>query len=589
MSWALEVVPIETDVLVIGGGLAGCMAAIKAAEQGVEVAIAEKANTENSGCAATGIDHTWAYIPPVHEAMGYTIDDMMEDHRQAIAGGLMLKDLFYLVAGENYERVLEMERFGVNFRFEDSPVPGKFRVVQQFHTVPSSFNFDGRLVKLKMSQEARKRSVKIHNRVAITDLVVASGRVAGATGIGVRDGRLYDFRAKSVVLSTGRSGRFSGTGSGVWGGRRLPPNNTGEGKAMALRAGVPVINMEFLGPSTFVVGNYEQATSCLSNTSTTKPAGRVLDMSGEILVDRTHFFDWDTLGERIDHAATRAAWVAKRRARAVRYGELIKQGKGPFFYDLTAATEEELSYILWSVANEGHGSMALEHLRQEGVDLRFDMLEALPGSRELSGNAAAGLLVGKDLETNVEGLFAAGDEVGGLPWAAASGAIAMGGHAGVCAGRRAAREGFLPPASRETLDALKQQCSGMTNRDHGRHWTEVELAAHNAVDYYAGPTRARLMLERGLDRLRYVRDNAELKAANPHELGRCFEVLSIIDNSEMVMRASLERKETRRFPAGFVRADHPEEDNENWLCFLSQRMEGRQVVFSKVPALWSSE
>ncbi len=70
MNSSIEVIPIDTDVLIIGGGLAGCMAAIKASEYGVKIAIAEKSNTLSSGCAGTGIDHVWGYIPPIHEQMG---------------------------------------------------------------------------------------------------------------------------------------------------------------------------------------------------------------------------------------------------------------------------------------------------------------------------------------------------------------------------------------------------------------------------------------------------------------------------------------------------------------------------------------
>ena len=94
----LEIIPVETDVLITGGGLAGCMAAIKASEHDVRVTIAEKSNTLHSGCAASGVDHLWAYIPPIHEKMGWTIEDLMEDHEQATARGLIDRDLLFLVA-----------------------------------------------------------------------------------------------------------------------------------------------------------------------------------------------------------------------------------------------------------------------------------------------------------------------------------------------------------------------------------------------------------------------------------------------------------------------------------------------------------
>src|SRR5208283_1625522 len=136
----LNVIDHETDVLVIGGGLAGCMAAIKASEaNGLRVTLVDKSNTVRSGCAASGIDHLWAYIPEIHEKMGYTLEDMAEDHRQGMASGFFRKDLFYLVAKSMYDRVLDLEKFGIKFRYEDSRAPGKFRVVEQFHSVPASF------------------------------------------------------------------------------------------------------------------------------------------------------------------------------------------------------------------------------------------------------------------------------------------------------------------------------------------------------------------------------------------------------------------------------------------------------------------
>ena len=112
----VNLVTIDTDVLIIGGGLAGCMAAIKAAEtKDLRVTLVDKSNTIASGCAAAGIDHLWAYIPPIHEKMGYSIEDMAEDHR--VGGrGFLPKDLFMLVAGTIYERVLDSrERFGIKF------------------------------------------------------------------------------------------------------------------------------------------------------------------------------------------------------------------------------------------------------------------------------------------------------------------------------------------------------------------------------------------------------------------------------------------------------------------------------------------
>src|SRR5512142_3415440 len=127
MGLRFDVIPVETDVLVIGGGLSGCLAAIKAKEAGERVTIAEKTNTKRSGCAGTGIDHLWAYVPSIHEKMGWSLDDMIEDYVQGQAHGWIKKDLITLAARESFNRVLDLEKFGVNVRYPDSELPGKVR------------------------------------------------------------------------------------------------------------------------------------------------------------------------------------------------------------------------------------------------------------------------------------------------------------------------------------------------------------------------------------------------------------------------------------------------------------------------------
>ena len=83
------------------------------------------------------------------------------------------------MAGESYHRVLDLERFGINFRYPDSTLPGKFRIVPQFHSVPTTFNFDGRDLKPVLTKEAKKRGVAIFNRVMMAELIIADGQASG--------------------------------------------------------------------------------------------------------------------------------------------------------------------------------------------------------------------------------------------------------------------------------------------------------------------------------------------------------------------------------------------------------------------------
>jgi len=578
-----EVIPIETDVLIIGGGLAGCMAGIKAAESDVSVTIVEKADTRASGCAGTGVDHLWAYIPPVHEKMGYSIEDLVESHIKGIARGFIDPELLHFIARESYNRVLDLESFGLNFRFEDSNLPEKFRVVTQFHSLPSTLNFDGRDVKVHQTREARKRGVNIINRVTMIELLSSpDGHISGALGVGTRDGKIYFFKAKAVVTSTGRVNRISRSQTGVWGNTRLPAYETGDGRAMAFRAGLPVINMEFLSPSNFAIGNFELNLGAPRNT--TQPAGSVVDGDGEVLVPRTHFYDPDKLGkEKVDVAEVLRDQLETRPRTHRDYFAIYNKGKGPFYLDLTGGTEEEIKYIEWSISHEGKGSYFLDYLKnQEHFDFSKDKLEYLPNSREMAGTASSGLVVNKDLETDIKGLFAAGDEVGGLPWVCAPGAVTMGWHAGEMAAREAMNQKSFIDIDEKKLDAFKELCGNMVESKDGLHWREVELAVQNIVDHYAGNARAEKMLLRAIDRLKDIKENVTFRAENPHELGRCLEVMSVMENAEMVLRGSLERKESRRIPFGFFRADYPDSNDEDYFLFLAQRLKGKEVEFSKI-------
>jgi succinate dehydrogenase/fumarate reductase flavoprotein subunit len=576
------VIPVETDVLVIGGGLAGCMAAIKAAESGVKVTIAEKANTLSSGCAGTGIDHVWGYFPAVHGPMGWTIEDLIEDHTRIIARGLIDKELLYLVASESYDRVLDLEKFGVNFRYEDSIWPGKFRMVTQFHSVPTTWNFDGVDLKIKLTREAKRRGVSIINRVMVVDLLVSDGRIAGALGVDTRNGKIYLFKAKAVVVSTGRVNRLSRTVTGVWGNHRVPVNETGDGRAMALRAGVPIINMEFFTPPGYSIGNFELNLGSPRNT--VQPAGSVVGPKGEAIIPRTYFHDWDKLaGKKVDPSESRRKFE-EARVSPLMWSQLHDKGEGPFYLDLTGGTEQEIQYIEWSISNEGKGSYFLDYLKkQEKFDFRKDKLEWLPNSRELAGTAASGLLVNKNLETRVKGLFAAGDDVGGVPWMCSPGAFTMGWRAGEMAGKAAQRQKTFVPTKNEALQSFKQFCSQTLRNSQGVDWQEAELALQNIMDYYAGSVRSELMLRRGVERLQELKQKVSFRADTPHELGRCLEVKSIMENAEMIVRASLERRESRRAPYGFYRADYPEQDDKNWLAFLAMKLDGQKFTFSKVP------
>jgi succinate dehydrogenase/fumarate reductase flavoprotein subunit len=581
-----NIVSVDTDVLIVGGGLGGCMAAIHAADRGVSVAVTDKSNTVASGAAATGIDHIWLYIPEVHEKMGYTIEDMAEEHRLGMSAGFLRKDLFLLVAGTMYERVLDLERFGIRFRYEDSKAPGRFRIVPQFHSVPTSFNFDGVPLKRVLTREVKKRGVSIFNRVQMLDLLVTDGQVAGAVGVGTRTGDIHVFRAKAVVLATGRANRLGRNLTGYDFNTRVPAPFSGDGQSMAIRAGLTQINMELLsGRILAPCANYGPNYGDPRNT--TQPAARIIDGTGKVLVPRTWFYDWENLGKEKWSLEVRKRWLEERRLIMEARRHMVaeqRNGGGPFYLDFSEATDEEAAYIEWSIRNEGKGTQFLRYfLGEEKADLRRNKQEYAGYSvRELSGYSAGGLWVSRDLETDVRNLFGVGDLVGGLPFGASPAAFTMGWHAGGMAAQRATEEKALLPFGDDIVKARSALCQEILGRKRGFYWKEVETYVQNLLDFYCGDVRGEPMLRRGLERLEDAK-GAPLRAENPHELARSMDVKSIIDIAEVIMRASIERKETRMAPTPFRRMEYPEQDNEHWLRFLAVRKVGNDFRFTTFP------
>jgi succinate dehydrogenase/fumarate reductase flavoprotein subunit len=584
MNENFEVVTVETDVLIIGGGLAGCMAAIKAREHGVRVTIAEKSNTICSGQAGSGIDHMWAYVPDIHGKMGWTIEDLVEDHVDSIGHGFAQRGLLHLIARQSYDRLLDLERFGLTIRYKDSSLPGGLRLVHQFHSVPTALNVDGRPLKAILTREVKQRGVMVVNRVTMTDLLTCDGSIAGALGVGTRDGRIYVFKAKGVVICTGgKTGRLCREPTGIDFNLHLPPTLAGDGKAMAIKAGLPVMNMEFISPRRAAIAYYDISGGAPRNTW--QPAGSIVDSRGRTIVPPTHFYEWGDLkqGYRLNAAESRRQWIADRTDLSVSMQALkTKPCDGPYYLDCTAATDEEIRYVEWALSNEGKCNHFLNHLKEERVDLRRDKLEFGFQGREVGNLSCAGLVVDGDLQTEIEGLFAAGDEVGGTPFTASTGAFAMGWHSGEMAAKHALKENIFRPVDDSKVESLKRICMDMTSVGRGSPWKEVEYALQNVMDIYCGEVRTETMLRRGIERLAGIQ-SVPLKAENLHELGRCLEVGFLITNAELVMRASIERQESRKYPAGFQRADYPEQDDEHWRVFLALRRERDGYAASKLP------
>jgi succinate dehydrogenase/fumarate reductase flavoprotein subunit len=233
------------------------------------------------------------------------------------------------------------------------------------------------------------------------------------------------------------------------------------------------------------------------------------------------------------------------------------------------------------MSHEGKMWILLKYWKDHGVDLKKDKIEMDKTSRENAGSSAAGVWVDKDCESGIPGLFAAGDEIGGVPWSAAPGALTTGWHAGMIAAEKVARtKGGAEPEG-AAVEEVVARFSDITNRKEGGRWLEVEYALQEIMDTYTGETNTDEMLTRGLQRLGDLEASNRMCADNPHDLMRCLEVGSLIACGKLIMTAARERKESR---ALLKRSDYPDQDDENWFAFLGLKRDGDGgILFSKKP------
>jgi succinate dehydrogenase/fumarate reductase flavoprotein subunit len=410
----VEIQEHSCDICVVGGGLAGCMAAVRAAELNDEVILVDKSNPERSGCAGTGLDHIWGYFPEVQGKEGVSLEQMVSDHAENVAQGLVNRQMLHYIAATSYDRILDLERFGAKIRFQDSTLPGKLRLQYQMHACRNTLHFEGRDIKGILAGAVHKAGARILDRVMVTELLTEKGEIAGVVGYGTRDGKIHRIRAKAVIMSTGRVNRLYKPFPGLTFAIRMPPALTGDGKAAMFRAGVELINMEFLS----IPGRWSSRNLIRGGglpTGSYQPPGVGVNALGEVIRRRNH------------EAGSKTVYgTAKTFATGKSFQGELEAGRGPIYADMSWGSEEDQRYMLWAIENEGLGPGFLHIMERYGLDFRKHKIELWPIEPEHSAAAAGGPIVDGSCRTNLPGLYAAGDEAGGIPGSVAPGAFTMG-------------------------------------------------------------------------------------------------------------------------------------------------------------------
>ncbi|HVX21688.1 MAG TPA: FAD-dependent oxidoreductase [Acidimicrobiales bacterium] len=531
---------VDCDVLVVGGGVAGCVAAARAAEHGASVVLVDKARSvRRSGDAGRGLAFLTTYLDLGEE---WDTPEAFADWYCDIALGLVDMAVAWPLAVEPMPAVCRyLEQTGLSLTDADG---GYNRLQRMWAPGPIVVKFDGADLKPRLAERALATpGVTFVGGTHVTAVHRdAAGRAVGATGFDIRSCEVTTFRAGAVVLAAGNAERV------VFNSPRRDPFNTyhrpyhgATGFALAARAGATAANIEFLGTFLFPRGF---ATGAMGNLL--EAGGRLVNGNGDLVAELP-----DLPGDRRFGYGI----VGKAAAEAL-------AGRGPLYIDCThlgpAAFEALASNLSYDAPLFG------EFLEASGIDLRRNPVEfeLFNGAWSATGSPK-GVVVGPDGQSAVPGLFVAGDLA--TPAYALAGSLATGYVEGAAAARVAA-ESAPPALDPEVADAERARVLAPLGRTTGIGWRSFERELQEVMTQYVGMARNAVGLRQAAGYLaRYADAAGEIRAADGHELVRAHEALDLCLFDQMMTAAAAERDETRfSFLMGHYRTDRPQADDAAW-------------------------
>ncbi|MFD7301316.1 fumarate reductase/succinate dehydrogenase flavoprotein subunit [Streptomyces pharetrae] len=529
---------LTCDVLVIGGGTAGTMAALTAAEHGANVLLLEKAHVRHSGALAMGMDGVNNAVIPGRADP----DDYVAEITRA-NDGIVDQSTVRQTATRGFAMVRRLESYGVKFEKDEH---GEY-AVRQVHRSGSYVlpMPEGKDVKKVLYRQLRRREmrerIRIENRVMPVRVLTAQGRAVGAAGFHTRTGAFVTVRAGAVILATGACGRLGLPASGYLYGTYENPTNAGDGYAMAYHAGAELTGIECFQINPLIKDYNGPACAYVANPF----GGYQVNRHGERFVDSDY-------------------WSGQMMAE---FAAEVAGDRGPVYLKLSHLPEESvaaLESILHTTERPTRGTF---HAGR-GHDYRTHDVEMHISEIGLcGGHSASGVRVDDHARTTVPRLYAAGD-LACVPHNYMIGAFVFGDLAGADAARHRAYDGELPADQlREAHELIYRP---LRNPD-GLPQPQVEYKLRRFVNDYVAPPKSGARLSLALEAFERMRaDIAALGARTPHELMRCAEVTFIRDCAEMAARASLARTESR-WGLYHDRLDHPRRDDTSWFHHLDLR------------------
>ena len=611
----------STDVLVLGGGIGGAHAAINARRSGARVLVLEKGAAKWSGNGGAGVDH-WlsACTNPCSEVTPEDFTTLT----LADCGGYDCGPLRYVHAREAYDALLDCESMGMRVR----DVTGEFRgaAFRDDETgLMFAYDYRSRIdlrvqgwnVKPCLNKEMLRAGVEVRDRVMVSSLLVEDGpkgrRVTGATGLDTRTGAFVVVTAKATILATGLPGRLW-VHSTEYRSTFRDPNCTGDGLAAAWTAGAELVDLDSsagdgasMAYIAYGVGNAHNTWHGCPIVDSNGTEVPWVDRDGKVLASSEQRF-LPSPGQRFmvgsglrippsydNHVKQLAPDLPER----IRRGEIAL----PLYADLTRLPPLERRAIFGlMVGNEGRTRVPVyQTLTRAGFDPDVDLLQVPVMDPDAYGHASfwagmpvphwrqwgtGGLTVDWDLRTSLDGLYAAGGSIYGA--GAHSSAAASGRYAGRKAAAAAAKRAHEGAVDRGQVTREKARVyAPIERKGRAMGWKELNAGICKVMQDYCGRYRSQATLERGLSLLRGLRESeaSTVYAANPHELARAVECLSLLTVGEAVMHASLARKASSALH-DFTRLDYPAVDPPEWRVLLPVRLEDGKVRVGRLPLDW---
>ncbi len=557
---------MTTDILIIGGGIAGIRAAIEAAEQHSDVVLVNKGQVGKDGAAVwmAGGGYQAAFNPPD------SIDQHVED---TIKAGKYLnnQDLAMAFLKLAPDTVKDLTKWGARFAKKDGKffqikLPGETYPRSMSHSIIGE-SLGGEYRKVLPRQVRSHKEINILNDIFIVDLIGSGGKISGAVGLDVRSGEFVVIQAKETILATGGfMALFNLTTAN--------PTLTGDGHGMAYRAGARMMDMEFIQ---------------FFPAATLWPRTVYRDHFPYTLLWRLRGIFYNAIGERfMERYFPIEKDFATREAMSRAIHREVKEGRGSANGGAYLSFRHLPRNLINVCLEDLKDNPFMQGLKEAGVDIREDAIEIGPAAHYVQG----GCWVNERCETSLPGLYAVGELGSGgkdgadrLAGNALPFCMAMGYIAGKEAAQKATRDD-LPGLNEAQVEEICSRAAEPFMRQDGVRPVKVKREIRDLMSRNMVYDRNKDELEEGLKELARIRQeelprlyvSAKTERFNL-EWVEALEVRNMLDIAEMSMRAALMREESRGL---HQRSDFPEE-RKAWLKHIVIRMDKDGMNFTTEP------